>query len=522
MQRNPCATRRGRFGFALVVLVCATGWLSYPAAALEPGEDHDAPASEKPADEKPDSETPDGPPEVSITRADLAASYLRLEEAFFARRPPAEETAKINVAFDDATRSFFLGNNARAIAQIDRLADSLAAEELSPAERALSTLKVGIEPPCWPAGQPVEAVCRLVSIYALPSEDPVQADLRLTVESPTGETIASVPLQLTFGAEHLVDLSVPLAVPGGRLSPGLHRVTLTSGKDRSLPVGRVHVIAGEPIDEQRKAHEQRLAKLEPSTPAAAQAIAICRARNRLLDSRPSEDNSAQFLSDLNALAADVAAEVRALEAGKQPYLSRQGDTWRALPVGKREIPLRLYVPKLTEQKAAPLLVVLHGMGGDENMFFEAYGAGVVKRIADEKVLIVASPLTYSFGGSVKSLEALVDALQHDYSIDRDRVYVLGHSMGAGTAASLARGNADTVAAACCIAGGRFQAAPDSAPILVVSPALDGIVPPKRVQDACQQAISAGMPGELKIMPDYGHTLSVGAVLPEAIDWLLGH
>jgi predicted esterase len=241
----------------------------------------------------------------------------------------------------------------------------------------------------------------------------------------------------------------------------------------------------------------------------------------LLNDRPSEENSAQFLADLNALASDVASEIRTLEAGKNPYSNRQGDYWRVLEIGRREIPLRLYVPKLaTPRDPVPLLVVLHGMGGDENMFFEAYGAGIVKRLADEKGLIVVSPLTYTFGGDIKTLHALIDALGNDYSIDRDRVYVLGHSMGAGAAAGLARGHSDTVAAACCIAGGRFQAAPDSAPILVVSPELDGVVPPKRLQDSARKAISEGIPGELKIMPGYGHTLAVGAILPEAIDWLL--
>lgn len=39
----------------------------------------------------------------------------------------------------------------------------------------------------------------------------------------------------------------------------------------------------------------------------------------------------------------------------------------------------------------PLLVVLHGAGGDENMFPEAYGAGIIKRIAEKHGLLVASP-----------------------------------------------------------------------------------------------------------------------------------
>jgi predicted esterase len=266
-----------------------------------------------------------------------------------------------------------------------------------------------------------------------------------------------------------------------------------------------------------------LGEIIAASAPSSQVLTICRARNRLLNDHPSEDNSAQFLADLNTLASDVTSEISTLESGKNPYSNRQDDYWRVLKIGNREIPLRLYVPKLAAPEVpVPLLVVLHGMGGDENMFFEAYGAGLVKRLADRKGLIVASPLTYTFGSDIKSLQALIDALGNDYSIDRDRVYVLGHSMGAGTAAGLARGHSNTVAAACCIAGGRFQPAQNSAPVLIVSPELDGVVAPQRLQDSARIAISEGMPGELRIMPGYGHTLAVGAILPEAVDWLLNH
>ncbi len=79
-----------------------------------------------------------------------------------------------------------------------------------------------------------------------------------------------------------------------------------------------------------------------------------------------------------------------------------------------------------------------------------------------------------------------------------------------------------MAAACCIAGGNFYAKPGSPPLLVVSPELDGVVSPKSLQASARKAAAAGMPIETKIMPGYGHTLVVGAALPEAVDWLLRH
>ncbi|MBX3412556.1 MAG: hypothetical protein KF708_07705 [Pirellulales bacterium] len=331
------------------------------------------------------------------------------------------------------------------------------------------------------------------------------------------------PCAVKLGGGQVVDTQVTLEVAEEQLAPGLYRVELAPKDRRPLAIGRVQVVAGSSLDEQRAANEARLARIESTAPEMIQALASCRARNQLLSDRPSEENSAQFLADLNALASDVASEIEALESGQDPYFRRAGDSWRVLQAGRREIPLRVYAPQAAEQGAAvPLLVVLHGMGGDENMFLEAYGAGIVKKLADEKGFLVASPLTYGFGSDIKNLHALIEALGYNYSLDRDRVYVLGHSMGAGSAAGLARGHGDTIAAACCIAGGRFQVAPDSPPILVVSPELDGVVPPKPLQASARNAFDGGMPGELRALPGYGHTLAVGAILPEAVEWLLRH
>lgn len=467
--------------------------------------------------------TSSAPSRPAITRADLAAAYLRLELAFFARSLSLEETAKINKTFDQATQAFFLGSNAEAIRTIDSLTKSLAAEKHRDSANALVSLKVTVDPPVLPADSPRQIVCRVTSIYDWPSRDTSTSDFQLRVVSPQGNVVADRPCSVTLANGRTKDTQVSLEFSEDRLRPGMYRIEVAPTEGSSLVVSRFHVIDGAALDNQRLENEKRLGKLSASSGQISQALTTCRARNRLLNDRPSEENSAQFLADLNALAYEVASEIRALESGKSPYSNRQGDYWRVLEIGKREIPLRLCVPKLAEPKAAvPLLVVFHGMGGDENMFLEAYGAGIVKRLCEEKGLIVASPLAYSFGSDIKTLQALIDSLSNDYAIDRDRVYVLGHSMGAGAAAGLARGHSDTVAAACCIAGGRFQAASNSAPILVVSPELDGVVAPKRLQESARQALSNGMPGELKIMPGYGHTLAVGAILPEAIDWLLQH
>ncbi len=484
--------------------------------------------AEKPASSEQAKQTPPAPssqkaPGLPVTRADLAAAYLRLEQAYFSRPPVGDKIATINKAFDKATLAFFMGRNADAIRAIDALTETLGPENTPAAERAVVSLKVAVEPPVWTIGDPPRAVARIASIYEWPTAEPIELKLQLRLVEPGGRTVFGRTIAITVGPGCKADATVPLELSTDRLKPGLYRIELGPVDGRCLAVGRVSVIDGASLDEQRRANETMLAQLKPSSAQMVQSLASCRARNHLLNDRPSDENSVQFLSDLNALARDVASEIHALSSGKDPYFRRRGDYWRVLRVGNREIPLRVYAPEgASKDGPLPLLVVLHGMGGDENMFLEAYGAGIVKQIADKEGLLVASPLTYSFGSEIKTLYALIEALGYDYSINSDRVYVLGHSMGAGAAAGLARGRSDTVAAACCIAGGRFQTKSDSPPILVVSPELDGVVPPKRLQESAQKAMSEGMPGELKIMPGYGHTLAVGAILPEAVSWLLRH
>ena len=59
-------------------------------------------------------------------------------------------------------------------------------------------------------------------------------------------------------------------------------------------------------------------------------------------------------------------------------------------------------------------------------------------------------------------------------------------------------------------------------MLVIAGKLDSVIPITMLQPMANQAIDAGMPVELRVKEHLGHTLLVGAVLPEAIDWLLKH
>jgi len=521
IRRSPCmdyrvqaavADRRAIVALSGSLVVCAAlmavaprAWAEQPAAQT---------GGEKQAEDKGTSR---------ITRADLAASYLRLEQAYLAHPPQGDDIAVVNRAFDQATLAFFTGRNAEAIQAIDNLTAKLDPALATGPQRALVSLKVVIDPPVWVVGQTSQATLQIASIYEapLPAQEELSAKVRIV--GPQGEQVWAKELPLRVGAGASVDVRVPVDLPSQRLDAGVYRVELSTAGGQPLSVGRVSAVQGPSLDQQRAANQQRLESVSAVTPAHGRALATCRARNQLLADRPSQINSAQFLADLNRLAAEVATERDAVAAGQDPYYRRRGDYWRVLTGGTAEIPLRVYAPESAAgEQRVPLLIVLHGAGGDENMFFEAYGAGMIKKLADEKGMLVVAPLTYKFGSNPKNIELLIESLGDDYAIDLDRVYVLGHSMGASATSGLARGGANLLAAACCVAGGNFSAKDATVPVLVVVSELDAVVPPKSVLSTAEKAVAAGKPLEVRTMNGYGHTLVMGVILPEAVDWLLNH
>jgi poly(3-hydroxybutyrate) depolymerase len=138
----------------------------------------------------------------------------------------------------------------------------------------------------------------------------------------------------------------------------------------------------------------------------------------------------------------------------------------------REMPYRLYVSKTyNRQVKTPLVVALHGFGGNHDYFF-----GVVPelpRLIEQHGFIFVAPMGYSVGGwygaplsvpgdrlravlaaegrtlpptppepqqnpedvkrerdlSERDVMNVIDLVRAEYNIDPDRIYLMGHSMG---------------------------------------------------------------------------------------------
>lgn len=255
------------------------------------------------------------------------------------------------------------------------------------------------------------------------------------------------------------------------------------------------------------------------------AVRAARSRVGLVVEEPDDGMLIQALSDPARLAGEVEAEVAAIEAGRDPYRRRLGDWWLAVHVADGvEMPARVFAPSAASFERRPplaLVIALHGAGGDENLFMEAYGRGKIKALAEEHGFVVASVSTTMLAGQPGALDALLADLHAHYGLDERRVYLVGHSMGAGAAALLAATRREAIAGVVCIAGGpqRVPTGP-VAPMLVWGAELDSMIPAGRLRRAAEGARAAGLAVEYREAAGAGHVLVVGDVLPEAVAWLL--
>ncbi len=460
---------------------------------------------------------------VPVTRADLGWAYLRLERAYFANQPTDDSRiAQLNQDFDTATKKFFSGNFSATIAEVNQLTHSLIAQQPSISMQVALSLKPTVTPAVLRLDEAVPLQIRLTSIYPVDGVSKSSLSLSL-IPVAGGKDVVAVPVSLMADDAGYLDTTVKID-PTEELSSGGYLIALSDEDGASVHVGQLNVVASS-LNTIRQANDQRLDAIQADHPKMLAAIAACRDRNGLLQDEPSAESSSQFLTDLGQLAKEVNLEIDALAGGNDPYRRRAGDYWRTFKAKENDTPVasRIYAPQQAiGQQAVPLVIALHGAGGDENMFFAGYGAGMIKDLADKHGFVVASPGTSALGGRVERLDHLISEIAADYAIDPQAIYLIGHSMGAFATATLTAKRADKIAAACCLAGGGKPPSDKIPPMLVIAGKLDSVIPITMLQPMATQAIDAGMPVELRVEEHLGHTLLVGAVLPEAIDWLLKH
>ncbi len=160
------------------------------------------------------------------------------------------------------------------------------------------------------------------------------------------------------------------------------------------------------------------------------------------------------LADFNVAAEVAKAEaiLAAAKGAKDPFKGRTGDFERHyLLAGADEVmPYRVYVPKnYAAGKATPLVIALHGLGANEDSFFDSYSQ-LPPQLAEEHGVLMAAPLGFrrdgfygstAMGGndvasrrraeySEKDVLEVLRLMKAAYNVDESRIYLMGHSMGA--------------------------------------------------------------------------------------------
>lgn len=234
------------------------------------------------------------------------------------------------------------------------------------------------------------------------------------------------------------------------------------------------------------------------------------------------DRAGAVIDSLAAALVPAAAPRQAATGEAAAALARLAGERLQIPLPDGDsLPFLLYLPPAAESRPVPLVVALHGAGGDERMFLAGYGAGRLLSLARERGFAVLAPLTTALMNRPDRWDALIAVAGTRGRIDPSRVYLLGHSLGAGAAWGLARQRSESIAAVACLAGACGSGGPGP-PLLVVAAEVDPLAQPARLEAAATAARATGQSVGYRVAEGWGHTLMVGAVLDEVITWLLGH
>lgn len=407
-------------------------------------------------------------------RYQLGKQVIAFEEAFEAICSDSEERAKPLGDLQKAVRLFFALSLPEAERAIDQSRLSLLSKEDRQAVAAVAGLRLKIAER-WveiqsSGDQPPTVELSLVEAYES-GDDSFPKSLSLAIDlfrfdDKAWKNVSSIGANQDNSARET--FSIPDGTWKGSLTlPGEGDFVLRP----TLSVGEKQLALPWYIVSATRNRDQRLEKiLDQSKEAQAQgrsswksnwfgatlklnaAILRSTARNSLLETDYPVHQILQWLEK------GITAE------GRDEILQdREGpkQLWLDLSDAGRSGVVRLQVPSsVSENSKLPVIVAYHGAGGSENMFFDAYGAGRLAQLADDNGYLLVTP-RQPLMGVVLPLPALLNKLDVVAPIDRDRIVVMGHSMGAGQAISQLDRSPGIAQAAVILGGGRAVAKPDA-------------------------------------------------------------
>jgi predicted esterase len=233
-------------------------------------------------------------------------------------------------------------------------------------------------------------------------------------------------------------------------------------------------------------------------------------------------------------AASTALDI--IEKGADPLRERRGDiqwAYRSVLDGAVQ-PFRFYIPtEYDATKKWPMIVALHGMGGDENSFFAGYDHGAIRRVAEERGYIVVcpkgrGPYSMYLASSERDVIDVINEMKRDFSIDDDRVYLMGHSMGGYGSWSIAVNNPELFAAIAPISGGGTPFSKPNlkaithVPWIVIHGDKDPTVPVEESRKMVRAGKELGAEIKYIEVPGGNHSDVVVPAFKDIFDWFDAH
>jgi len=255
---------------------------------------------------------------------------------------------------------------------------------------------------------------------------------------------------------------------------------------------------------------KELQKGKPSSSEKATSVQLANNILAAADGRLAESDLPiwQMLSNWEYLVTDNSSIKQLLE-------NSSGDSiWLQLVLGKAQQTVRLSTACRPEPM--PLVIAFHGAGGSENMFFETYGAGRLIELCRERGWIVVAP-RQGIGGLAMGIDKMIEMLAEQMPIDRSRVLLIGHSMGAAQAIQQVSTYPKNVRAVAAIGGGG-QPTPSDAlvtiPFFVAAGEKDFGLPRAKALATTLRALGATV--DYQEVKEVEHMVIVQAVLDDVM------
>jgi phospholipase/carboxylesterase len=257
---------------------------------------------------------------------------------------------------------------------------------------------------------------------------------------------------------------------------------------------------------------------------------------------PTAEFQLQRVAQLNRIRGDVElnpnqefdrieAELSVLAKGQNPFAGARGEIERAYQGSDgKPVPYRVYVPKSYDGSSPrPLVLMLHGVLGDERYFFSGlFDSTVIKGEAERRGYILAGVNGGSrFGLNPQDAFEVLNSVTRDYKIDPSRVYLMGHSTGALAAWLIVSSKPEAFAGIAAVSGGppasddalaRLLEKLKGLPAIVVHGSLDSLVPAQLSRSMSASAEKAGLKVKLLEISDGDHLSVVASTFPEVMDF----